>query len=295
MPWLISATQLDKFRKSQKTLIVLDASWHMPSAERDAKQEFIDSHIAGAQFFDIRAFTDKSTDAVHGNMISRDEKTIDDTLGKLGIRNDYKIIFYDNSKLHTSCRALWLMKMFGHNPQLLYILDGGLHAWNAYDGKVESGEASISTKTYKSSFQPSFIRTLADMKANVIHSQEQVVDVRHAIRYAGGAESASNLRVGHIPGSFSFPFTTLFDKNDYWRPLDKIRQQFSGIGADLNAPVITTCGSGTTAPILNFALDLLGNTHNAVYNGSWTEWAAEKLYVGEATVDERPVVTSLDE
>ena len=63
---------------------------------------------------------------------------------------------------------------------------------------------------------------------------------------------------------------------------------------DFNSPIITSCGSGTSAPILNFALDLLGNENNALYNGSWAEWGAEKLYAGEKNLDERPVETCVD-
>jgi thiosulfate/3-mercaptopyruvate sulfurtransferase len=295
MPWLINAQQLDKFRKSQKSLIILDASWHMPTAERDAKKEFVESHILGAQFFDITAFNDTSPTAVHGSMLIQDEAEISEKLSAMGIRNDYKIILYDNSKLHTSCRALWMLKVFGHNPQLLYILDGGLEAWNTYGGKVETGEVNPTAKTYNVNLQKEYIRTLADLKANNQNPSEQVVDVRHAVRYAGGPELKPGLRLGHMPGSFSFPYTTFFDKNDCWRPLDKIRNQYTGIGADLNCPTVTSCGSGMTAPVLNFALDLLGNTNNAVYNGSWNEWGTEKLYPGETSLAERPVITSLDD
>jgi thiosulfate/3-mercaptopyruvate sulfurtransferase len=294
MPWLINAAQLDKFRKSQKALVILDASWHMPSAERDAKKEFVENHIPGAQFFDITVFNDQSPTAIHSNMLIQDEALISEKLSAMGIRNDYKIILYDNSKLHTSCRALWMLKVFGHNPQLLYILDGGLEAWKTYGGKLESGEVNIGAKTYNASLQKAYIRSLAEIKNNVLTPTEQVVDVRHAVRYAGGPEAKPGLRSGHIPGSFSFPFSTLFDKNDCWRPLDKIRHQYTGIGADLNVTTVTSCGSGMTAPILNFALDLLGNAENAVFNGSWTEWGAEKLYAGESSLDERPAVTSLD-
>jgi thiosulfate/3-mercaptopyruvate sulfurtransferase len=295
MPWLINPAQLDKFRKSQKALIILDASWHMPADGRNAKQEFLDNHIPGAQFFEIDAFSDKNPDAVHSHMLNLDETHISNTLGQLGIRNDYKIIFYDNSKLHTSCRALWMLKVFGHNPQQLYILDGGFAAWNQYEGKVESGESTVTPKHYKASLQKQFIRTLSQMKTNLHIPAEQVVDVRHAVRYAGGAEQRPGLRRGHIPLSFSFPYTTLFEKNDCWRPLDRIRQQFTGIGASIHCPTITTCGSAMSAPILNFGLDLLGNINNAVYNGSWTEWGAEKLYPQELSLDERPVKNSLDE
>ena len=58
MPWLINAAQLDKFRKSQKNVIILDASWHLPAENRNAREEFLANHIAGARFLDLNDFHD---------------------------------------------------------------------------------------------------------------------------------------------------------------------------------------------------------------------------------------------
>ncbi len=292
MPWLINAAQLDKFRKNQKNIIILDASYH--HGERDAHKEFIEKHIPDAQFFPIDLFSNPDINAPHSHMLLRDEKILSERLGKLGIRNDYKIIFYDNSELHTSCRALWMLKVFGHNPQLLYILDGGLNAWINYGGKTETGETSFSSKSYQVNFQSNLIRDLEQIKNNLHHPTEQIIDTRHPVRFAGGPETRPGLRLGHIPGSYSFPFMVLFEKDGTFLPLDKIRKRLMDISIDFNSPIITSCGSGMTAPTLDFILDLLGQNNHAVYNGSWTEWGAEKLYPGEKSLDERPVETCVD-
>ena len=292
MPWLINAAQVDKFRKSQKALLILDASWHQPETGREAYAEFTQQHILGAQFFNLAAFQQTITNL---NLLDLDEEAAAKKLGAMGLRNDYKIILYDNSDCHTACWALWILKVFGHNPQQLYILDGGLSAWRQHGGKLETGPSTVGAKSYSVALQSGYLRDLAQMKTNLLDEQAQVLDVRHAVRYAGGGPTQEGMRRGHIPGSFSFPYTTLFDKNNCWKPLEKIRQQFAGISADLNRPVITTCGSGITAPVLNFALDLLGNTQNAVYHGSWQEWGASACYAGEHAVTERPVKTSLEE
>lgn len=294
MPWLINAAQLDKFRKSQKNVVILDASWHLPAEGRDPRREFLMGHITGARFFDFEDFHDKET-PLH-NMLTRNEEVIKDKLGALGITNEHKIIIYDNSKLHTSCRALWMFKVFGHNTNQLYILDGGLEAWEKYGGKIESDEPKpASKKNYTVNFEAHFIRTLVQMKTNLHHPIEQVVDVRHPVRYAGGPEARPGLRAGHIPGSFSFPYFTMFESDGRWKPLDRIRKQLTGIGVDLNVPIISTCGSGMTAAILNFALDLMNHTNHALYDGSWTEWGADMPYAGETSVDERPVIKSIDQ
>lgn len=293
MPWLINATQVDKFRKSQKNVIILDASWHLPEKKRDAKAEFVDHHIIGARFFDLDDIRDKNTNLP--NMLLRDEALISEKLSKLGITNDHKIIFYDNSDLHTSCRALWMMKVFGHHTNQLYILDGGYKAWEMYGGKIEQGEPKAATpKTYQVKFQANLVRTLIQMKANLQSKTEQVVDMRHPIRFAGGKEAREGMRAGHIPGSFSFPYMTMFELDGRFKPVEKIQRQLTGIGVSLTHPIIATCGSAVTATILDFVLDLMGNSKHTIYDGSWAEWGTDSLYAGEESLDERPVVSSLD-
>jgi thiosulfate/3-mercaptopyruvate sulfurtransferase len=292
MPWLINASQLDKFRKNQKNVIILDATSSLPK-DRNAKEEYLQRHIIGARFLDLELFNDQTSTLP--KMLTRDEQLISDTVGALGITNDHKIIFYDNSNAHTSCRALWMFKVFGHHPSQLYIFDGGYEAWEKYGGKMEAGDArAVTSKPYDVNFEAHYIRTLVQMKTNLHHPTEQVVDVRHPVRYAGGPEERPGLRSGHIPGSYCFPFTTMFEPDGRWKPIDRIRKQLTSIGVDLALPIITTCGSGTTAPILNFALDLMDNTNHAMYDGSWTEWGSEQLYPGEAGITERPIKTSLE-
>lgn len=294
MPWLINAAQLDKFRKNQKNVVVFDASWYLPADGRNAKEEFVQSHVAGARFFDLNEFHD--TNAALPNMLLRDEQAIAEKLGALGITNDHKIIFYDKSPLHTSCRALWMMKVFGHNPNLLYVVDGGFSAWEKYGGKIDTSEPrAVSAKKYAVNYEAHFVRALVQIKNNLHHPVEQIVDLRHPVRYAGGKEQRAGIRPGHIPGSFCFPYTTLFESEGRFKPIEKIRKQLTGIGIELNAPIVTMCGSGITSAILNFALDLMQQESNALYDGSWTEWGAEELYHGETSLAERPVITSLDE
>ena len=293
MPWLINAAQLDKFRKNQKNVIVLDASWHLPQAGCYAKEEFLEHHIIGARFLDLDLFHDKETPIP--NMLIRDEKAIAEAVGALGITNDHKIIFYDHSDLHSSCRALWMFKVFGHNPNQLYLLDGGYSSWEKYGGKIEVGETKhIAAKTYTVNFAAHYIRTLVQMKTNLHHPAEQVIDMRHPVRYAGGPEHRPEVRSGHLPGSFSFPYFTLFESDGRFKAIEKLRRQLMGSGVDFHSPIITMCGSGITATILNFVLDLMGHTEHSLYDGSWSEWGWDQLFTGEADLSERPVVTSLD-
>ncbi|HSW71354.1 MAG TPA: sulfurtransferase [Gammaproteobacteria bacterium] len=290
MPWLINAEQLDSFRRNQKNLLILDATWHGADS-RKAREAFADKHLAGARFFDLNAFHDLSSTLP--NMLLLDEKKNSELLGNLGLRADCKIIFYDRSEFHSSCRALWILKMLGHSSQLLYILDGGLSAWEKYGGKLESGESQTAPKPYPVRFHEKYLRTLAQMKIILQDSTEQVLDLRHSVRFVGGAEPRPGLRHGHIPDSFCFPYLAFFDKEGFFQPLNKLRRRLEGLALDLRYPTVPLCGSGMTAAIANFALDILGNENNALYDGSWTEWGSENLYPGELSLDERPVESYL--
>jgi thiosulfate/3-mercaptopyruvate sulfurtransferase len=53
---------------------------------------------------------------------------------------------------------------------------------------------------------------------------------------------------------------------------DDLRAAFAALGVDPARPVITTCGSGVTAAILNLALERIGHRNHALYDGSWSEW-----------------------
>ena len=44
--------------------------------------------------------------------------------------------------------------------------------------------------------------------------------------------------------------------------------------SDMGKAAITSCGSGVTAAIINLALERVGKTDHALYDGSWTEWGA---------------------
>ena len=52
-----------------------------------------------------------------------------DIVSNMGIKNDDQIVVYDNSDVISSCRCWYNFIYFGHNPELVYVLDGGLKKW----------------------------------------------------------------------------------------------------------------------------------------------------------------------
>ncbi len=52
-PWLITPKQLDELTKSPTSVSILDSSWFMPNSPRNAKNEFSQKRIPGAQYLDL--------------------------------------------------------------------------------------------------------------------------------------------------------------------------------------------------------------------------------------------------
>jgi thiosulfate/3-mercaptopyruvate sulfurtransferase len=69
-------------------------------------------------------------------------------------------------------------------------------------------------------------------------------------------------------------FKAVLNPDGTMKSTEDLRAVFEAAGVDVGKPVITSCGSGVTAAILNLALERLGNRGHALYDGSWAEWGA---------------------
>jgi thiosulfate/3-mercaptopyruvate sulfurtransferase len=117
------------------------------------------------------------------------------------------------------------------------------------------------------------VRTLKDVLANVEARWFQLVDARPRARFLGEAPEPRHwVKSGRVPGSLNLPSADLIEAGSL-KDAFALREAFLAAGVDLNAPVVTSCGSGVNAATLTLALDLLG-VPSAIWDGSWTEWGA---------------------
>ncbi|MEP5937211.1 MAG: sulfurtransferase [Erythrobacter sp.] len=252
-------------------LVILDASKHLPGAERDAAAEFTTAHIPGARYFDLGRLVDE-TSAVPMACPRTDQLVT--LLQELGVSSTDHIIFYDDSAVKTSARAWFLCRENGFAS--VSILDGGLAKWKAEGHPLESGDAALKPSQPISLSTQGRIRMKADMLANIDSKAEQILDARDQGRFSGTTQdTVHNLPSGHIPGSHNLPFTRLFADDGTYKSPEQLRGLFRDTGIDLDGPVTTTCGSGVTASVLLFALHLIGKQDTALYDGSWLEWAGD--------------------
>ncbi len=250
-------------------LKVVDASWYLPTSPRRAYEEYLESHLPGAVFFDIESIV------APGSTLPNtfpDPETFGQKVGEIGISHTDTVVVYDRDGIHSSPRAWWMFKQFGH--QHVFVLNGGMHAWIHAGYKTESGVKTLPACFYEAR-DPEQI-----CDKNFVLNQlgkRQIVDARSRERFMGiAAEPRPGLPSGHIPCSVSLPASLLTDPvSRRFKSPDQIREVFHQTGIDTKQPIICTCGSGVGACVVLLALHETGHHEAVLYDGSWTEWASD--------------------
>ena len=251
-------------------LRVLDASWHMPSANRDARAEYDAAHIPGARFFDIDDISDHRSALTH--MAPPVEKFMS-RLRAMGVGDGHQVVVYDASGVFSAARVWWLFKLMGQKD--IAVLDGGLPKWVAEGRETEDLAPVIRDRHMTVRRQNQMVKDVTQVSSASKLGDYTIIDARSAERFRGDvSEPREGLRAGHIPGSRNVPFTELLNADRTLKSPDELRTVFQEAGVDLSKPAITTCGSGVTAAVLSLAMERFGKTDHALYDGSWTEWGA---------------------
>ena len=252
-------------------LRVVDATYVDAATGRDAAAEYEREHIPGAVFMNLGELRD--TDSDLPMMLPSPEKFAS-RMQSLGLGDGSRIVLYDSSPWKTSARAWWMLHTFGAHD--IAILDGGIAKWKAEGRDLASGKEQLRHRHFTVWNDRKGVRTLDQMKANIESGDEQVLDARSAARFTGEEpDPRPATHAGHIPGSKNLPYTELFNADGTWKQGDALRAAFESAGVNVDKPIATTCGSGVTASTLMFGLHLLGKDA-ALYDGSWSEWGANK-------------------
>ncbi len=202
---------------------------------------------------------------------------------EMGINKDDTVIIYDSTELglFSAPRVGWTFKVFGHPS--VHILNN-YRLWVEQGYTTESGEpAPVGEGEMGNYPEPEVdmqkIASFEEMKDVASEDGKdssqgiQILDARPYGRWAGTApEPRPGLSSGHMPSSISIPHSELLDaKTGTLLPREELRRIFEAKGVDPERPIVSSCGTGVTAAVVDAALEEAGwGTGRRVYDGSWT-------------------------
>ena len=249
-------------------LRIFDASWFLPTVDRDPRAEYEAQHIPGARFFDIDEIADLRYDLPH--MLPPVEKFLS-RVRAMGVGDGHQIVVYDSVGIFSAPRVWWTFRAWGKTD--IAVLDGGLPKWLAEGRPVTDAPPTIRDRHMIVEKQQDMVKDVTEVAAAAKLRDWEIVDARAADRFRGEApEPRPGLRMGHIPNSKNLPWASLLNEDGTMKDPATLKGLFEAAGVDLAKPVISTCGSGVNAAILDLALTRIGHKRHAVYDGAWAEW-----------------------
>jgi thiosulfate/3-mercaptopyruvate sulfurtransferase len=231
-------------------------------------------------------------------------KVFADAMGKLGIKPDDAVVVYDSAELgiFSAPRVAWMLKMFGHEE--VHVLNN-FKIWVDQGFPVEKGEPEqkwVETKYPVPDVDVSKVIGFEELKEKVKGQageeaekaeKVQILDARSEGRFDGTAEeprpgmissrgtfgdaNLTGLSSGHMPQALNIPFTDVLNaRTKAILPPEQLKVYFDCKNIDPNSPIVTSCGTGVSAAVLDAALNEAGYSPlgRRLYDGSWTEWAS---------------------
>lgn len=274
---LISVDQLKTLQTSGQNLMVFDCSCDLMKPEM-ADVMFSSQRIQGAKQAHLdRNLSTHGPSAVNaGRHPLPARESVAAWLQSLGFKNDMQAVVYDRNGANYCGRLWWMLKWLGHDA--VAVLDGGLQAWVASGGHVESGEpqaldaSSLSATTFE--LKPALREwvSTSDLAPQVGRPTLTLIDARGAARYRGEVEPIDPV-AGHIPGALNRPFTDNLNADGFFKSPEQLRAEFETILAGRDSQtVVHHCGSGVSAVPNILAMELAGLGVTRLYPGSWSEW-----------------------
>ena len=229
-----------------------------------------DEHLPRAQYADLlRDFS-----APVGRFARPPLEQLTESLQRLGIGADSRVVIYDRAGAMWAARLWWVLRSYGFENAS--VLDGGFARWVA-EGRPTTSEPFAPVAGSGSPFIPRDRPELFVDKADVLDVVQNggavLVNALDTADFVA-TTSSSYARPGRIPGSVSQPASRLTRDDGSFLPVEQLRTELDDVLSQ-PGPKVTYCGGGIAASLAALVLTQLGEDDVAVYDASYEEWASD--------------------
>jgi len=267
---IVSADTLQAALAAGSAPLIVDCSFDLADTGA-GERAFADGHLPGAVYAHLDRDLAGAKTGRNGRHPLPTRADWAATLTRLGATPGREVVLYDAQGGMYAARAWWMLRWVGHAAAS--VLDGGLQAWKASGGRIETGAAAPVAAATAYVPGSSLVNAIDADALQKSLGRVTVLDARAGERYRGEVEPL-DARAGHIPGARSRFFKDNLDSQGRFRPAAELRAVFEAFGADPQQ-VVHQCGSGVTACHNLLAMEVAGLPGSTLYPGSWSEWSSD--------------------
>jgi len=209
-----------------------------------------------------------------------------EVLAAVGINESSKVVIYGSPV--PASRLFFTLDYLGHPS--VRILNGGMAAWLAGGGAVETGpgpRVEPVASSLGASLRPDcvvdaewIVERTADRKPQTGERPPAItlVDARPDDEFTGADRGRNGTFVaGHLPGAQQLAWSTLVDRTTgIFLPDAELRTRFEAAGASAGTPLVSYCMIGMRASVTYFLARHLGYDAR-MYDGSIQDWTNKRL------------------
>ncbi|HEY9795515.1 MAG TPA: sulfurtransferase [Leptolyngbyaceae cyanobacterium] len=267
-PFLVSAEYLSEHLDDPKVVIV-DCRFSLADPEL-GYQQYQTSHIPGAYYLDLNKDLAAPVSRHGGRHPLPDTSELANKLAAIGVNfQETQVVAYDDSRFAFAARLWWLLRYLGHDDVAL--LDGGWTRWHSQGYPVTEALPTPQPGTFVPQLRDQWVVDIEGVKAHKDLPGVVLVDSRESDRYLGKREPIDPI-AGHIPGAINYPWQDVTDAQGYLRSIAEQQQRWRDV--EHSREVLVYCGSGVTACVNLFSLELAGIHSGKLYAGSWSDWCS---------------------
>ena len=140
---------------------------------------------------------------------------------------------------------------------------------------IVDGNEKKASDRYAQLQMPTQYEVYNQVLENLSNQKYQILDARSPDRFSGiNEEPRPGIKSGHIPKSKNLYYNDLINQDTKkFIEKEEIKNLIKKSDVDTKKDMICSCGSGVTACILKFAIELVSKNKNIkIYDGSWSEW-----------------------
>ena len=234
------------------------------------EKSYRQSHIQGGYYLNLDRDLSSEVKSHGGRHPLPDSNLLAQKLSQMGIvKNETLVVAYDDSRFAFAARMWWLLRYLGHNS--VVVLDGGWHDWIEHNYPVSSNIPAARNGNFIPKINSDWLVDIDTVKSAQNKDKVIVVDSRDRDRYQGLREPIDPI-AGSVPGAVNSPWKQVSNEAGYLQPTatqQELWQEYQQ--AD---EIIVYCGSGVTACVNLFSLNLAGYENTKLYPGGWSDWCS---------------------